>query len=111
MKKNTTALNRAIQRAKDQHNYYAEESLKDEYTDREKELLYVKSIALAEFIDTLAELLPVEASQLDDAVCHGWSYEYNTKGMMPLDDYSHKYLLETYGIDYDQMMKQAYTQK
>jgi hypothetical protein len=109
MEKNTTALNRAIQRAKDQHNYYAEESLKDEYTDREKKLLYVKSIALAEFIDTLAELLPVEASQLDDAVCYGWSYEYNTKGMIPLDDYSHKYLLETYGIDYDQMMKQAYT--
>jgi hypothetical protein len=62
--KKQTALMRAIQRAKDTHNYYVDESLKDTYTQREQELLYVKSIALAEFIDTLAELLPVEKEQM-----------------------------------------------
>lgn len=66
MEKQQTALMRAIQRAKDGHNYYVDESLKDEYTEREQELLYVKSIALAEFIDTLAELLPVEKEQMGD---------------------------------------------
>jgi len=61
--KEQTALMRAIQRAKDTHNYYVDESLKDNHTEREQELLYIKSIALAEVIDTLAELLPVERKQ------------------------------------------------
>lgn len=104
-----TALQQAIQKLKDRHNYYVEESLKEKYTQREQEILYVKSLALGEMISEFEGLLPNEASQLDDAVCHGWSYDYNTKGIIPLDDYSHKYLLETYGIDYEQMMKQSYT--
>jgi hypothetical protein len=93
MEKNTTALNRAIQRAKDQHNYYVEESLKDEYTDREKELLYVKSIALAEFIDTLAELLPVEREQMEDI------FDKGVQG-------------ERYGdVDFEDYFTKTYTQK
>jgi hypothetical protein len=96
MEKNTTALNRAIQRAKDQHNYYVEESLKDEYTDREKELLYVKSIALAEFIDTLAELLPVEREQMSEAFKKGDLYSNFPKGdMLPLSSFE-TYFTNTY---------------
>lgn len=103
-----TALQQAIQKIKDRHNYYVDKTLKDTYTDFERTLLYIKSLALGEMISEGEGLLPHEASQLDDAVYHGWSYDYNTKGIIPLDDYTHKYLLETYGIDYDKMMQEAY---
>lgn len=106
--KKKTALQQAIQKLKDRRNYYVDESLKEKYTQRGQELLYVKSLALGKMISEFEGLLPHEASQLYDAVCHGWSYDYNTKGIIPLDDYTHKYLLETYGIDYDKMMQEAY---
>lgn len=95
MEKTQTALMRAIESIK---------AIKDSFNSPVNERL---DDAIAE----LTKLLPKEASQLDTAICYGYSYEFNTKGMIPLDDYSHKYLLETYGIDYEQMMKQAYAKQ
>jgi hypothetical protein len=109
MEKNTTALNRAIQRAKDQHNYYVEESLKTAYTEREQELLYVKSIALAEFIDTLAELLPVEREQMEAAWLDG-----DEKGWQTANDNNgpnHTIDSAAYSENFDDYFTNTYTQE
>ena len=95
--KKQTALMRAIQRGKDTHNYYVDESLKDEYTDREKELLYVKSIALAEFINTLAELLPVEREQkIADWTAGNVNANLPSGDMLPKPMTAESYLNNTY---------------
>lgn len=110
MGKKQTALMQAIEKLKDRHNFYVGAMGKDTYTDIERMLLYIKSIALGEAIKDISELLPIEAHQLSCAVCQGWAYDLETKGMIPLDDYRDKYLLEEYGINYQQMLKEAYNE-
>lgn len=73
MEKKSTALQQAIEKAKIEHNRYVALSCDDAYTDREKELLYVKSIALGEFINTMNDLLPVERKQIEEAFKSGAS--------------------------------------
>lgn len=82
MEKTPTALMQAIQKLKDSHNYYVDESLKDTYTDFERTLLYIKSLALGEMISDFEGLLPLDREQIEEAWndANGHSfYEYGSE--------------------------------